>query len=127
MGGAQQKPAERVARKQDAKGGLYPNPKGPCSYMGYTWAVKVGIWEPLWALSIYHIPTWTLWVTLHPTLRVLRLGAYKCDAIKDSAKPTWQNKAINTKGPRRCGVPETQKHVLGVLGHYFAYFGGAYT
>ena len=23
--------------------------------------LKVGIWEPLWALSIYHIPTWTLW------------------------------------------------------------------
>ena len=22
--------------------------------------LKVGIWEPLWALSIYHIPTWTL-------------------------------------------------------------------
>ena len=21
---------------------------------------KVGIWEPLWALSIYHIPAWTL-------------------------------------------------------------------
>ena len=24
--------------------------------------LEVGIWEPLWALSIYHIPTWTLWV-----------------------------------------------------------------
>ena len=23
--------------------------------------LKVGIWEPLWALSMYHIPTWTLW------------------------------------------------------------------
>ena len=41
--------------------GLEKYPKGQCRYMGYTWALKVGIWEPLWALSIYHIPTWTLW------------------------------------------------------------------
>ena len=25
--------------------------------------LEVGIWEPLWALSIYHTPTWTLWVS----------------------------------------------------------------
>ena len=36
-------------------------PKGPCSYIVYL-GLKVGIWEPLWALSVYHIPTWTLWV-----------------------------------------------------------------
>ena len=23
--------------------------------------LKVGIWAPLWAPSIYHVPTWTLW------------------------------------------------------------------
>ena len=36
-------------------------PKGSMSVYGIYLGLKVGIWEPLWALSIYHIPTWTLW------------------------------------------------------------------
>ena len=31
------------------------------SSYGIYLGLKVGIWEPLWARSIYHIPTWTLW------------------------------------------------------------------
>ena len=44
------------ARPQD-----FENPRGLCRYMGYTWALKWVYGDPFWALSIYHIPTWTLW------------------------------------------------------------------
>ena len=43
-------------------GVLWVFPKAPCSYTVFTWALKVVLWEPLWALSIYYIPTWSLWV-----------------------------------------------------------------
>ena len=35
---------------------------------------EVGIWELLWALSIYHVGTWTLWVGVAPTPSKCRSG-----------------------------------------------------
>ena len=54
--------------------GLLPGalPKGPCRYMVYTWAF--GIWEPLWGLSIYYMPTWTLWVSIENKGLVCYIG-----------------------------------------------------
>ena len=37
-------------------------PKGSTSLYGIYLGLQIGIWESPWALSIYHIPTWTLWV-----------------------------------------------------------------
>ena len=36
-----------------------------------TWALKVGTWEALEALSVYHIPIRTLWVSYHSTRTML--------------------------------------------------------
>ena len=37
-------------------------PKGSMWLYGIYLGPKVIIWEPFWALSIYYIATWTLWV-----------------------------------------------------------------
>ena len=39
---------------------LEMNPRAPCRH-GIYLGPKVIIWEPLWALSIYYIATWSLW------------------------------------------------------------------
>ena len=59
-------------------------PNGPCSYIVYTWAPQIHIWEPLWALSIWDIPTWNLWFLL-----VLKRQRGEC-------KRTWNNCRVSS-------------------------------
>ena len=51
-------------------------------YLGH----KVGIWETLWAFSIYHIATWTLWVGNEDTSM---LCPYKCSIWGGGSRKDW--------------------------------------
>ena len=51
-----------IGNRRNGYRGCNASPKGSMCVYGRYLGLKVGIWEPLWALSIYHIPTWTLWV-----------------------------------------------------------------
>ena len=53
---------------------IYPFTDPVAALRGIYLGPEVGIWELLWALSIYYVGTWTLWVRVDPTPSKCRSG-----------------------------------------------------
>ena len=79
--------------------------------------LKVGIWEPLWAPSIYHIPTWTLWERAKcwdetpPAANLMLAGE---EAIRDLPEEDETMASSSDSGGEAIGVIKGSKLFKGV-------------
>ena len=67
---------------------------------------KVVIWKPLWALSIYYIATWTLWVGVGFRVVVLKVWT---SALRGSGDLVSRVRSNRTRGAKLLEASNTYR------------------